>query len=241
MKRVCLFVVIIFLGSNVFSQEVVIEKDVDEQYTGKKGPNLRYYGHFYIGAGMIADFDEEPGTEIKFLRSANMIFGYRYKLKLLSFYALGFDLNFNQHHYFMEGDKKNPFDPDNPLTFDTDEKKLSLTNNALALEVYQRINIGKRGNSLGKYLDLGVSGQWNYIVKETIKKEFSDDQNFYGKSLEVRRKLDYIEDFQYDLTARIGINQLSFYGKYRMNDFFNDKFVMPELPRLSLGVQYAFK
>lgn len=241
MKNVCFFIVFVFLGFQAFSQEVVIEKDVDEQYTGNKGPNLRHYGQFYIGGGMIADYDEETGTEIKFWRSSNFVFGYRYKLKLLSFYALGLDLNFNQHQYFMEGDAENPYDALNPLTFDSDEKKLILTNNALALEVYQRINIGRRGNSLGKYLDLGVSGQWNHTVKETIKKEFTDEQNFYGKSLEVRRQLDYIEAFQYDLTARIGINQFVLYGKYRMTDFFNDKFVMPELPRLSLGVQYAFK
>jgi hypothetical protein len=241
MNKVITFIFLLFLGMNIFSQDVVIDKDVDEQYQTKKGPNYRYYNQFYIGFGGMADFDEETGAKINAWRSSNFIFGYRYKLKLLSFYALGFDLNFNQNIYFMEGDSENPFDALNPLTFDIDEKKQTLTNNAFALEVYQRINIGKRGNSLGKYLDLGVSGQWNHTVKETVKKEFTDEQNYYGKSLDVRRKLDYIEAFQYDLTARIGVNQFVVYGKYRMSDYFNDKFIMPELPRLSLGIQYAFK
>jgi hypothetical protein len=241
MNKVITLIILFFLGLNTFSQDVIIDKDVDEQYQALKGPNYRFYSQFYIGMGAIADFDEEPGAAINFWKSGNFIFGYRYKLKILSFYALGFDLNFNKHQYFMEGDKVNPYDLLNPLTFDVDEKKQVLTNNAFALEVYQRINIGRRGNTLGKYLDLGASAQWNHTVKETVKKEFTDDQNYYGKSLDVRRQLDYLEAFQYDLTARIGINQFALYGKYRMTDFFNDKFVMPELPRLSLGIQYAFK
>ena len=130
MKQILLILLITFFSVlSINAQEVVMDIDVEEQYSSTHGPNMRHYGHIYMGFGLILDFDEEHGAAINPWRSSNFTFGYRYKLKLLSFYAIGLDLNFRIDDYFMEDDEKNPLDGDNPLTFITGEEKHILTNN----------------------------------------------------------------------------------------------------------------
>ncbi|MCK4920135.1 MAG: hypothetical protein KAS71_03760 [Bacteroidales bacterium] len=220
------------------AQDVILEKDVDEQFKGTKGPNMRHFKHLYLGAGTVLDYDEETGASINPLTSAQFIIGYRYKLKLLSFYALGFDLNFKMNRYMFDGDDENPLDLSNPLLIVENEEKHSLTNNGPGLELYQRINIGKRGNTLGKYLDIGVQGQWNMTdVEEYILVNEADP--YFGKSRIINRKLTFIEPVSYGLSARIGINKFAIQGYYRLSDYFRSEFSMSELPRLTIALQFA--
>ncbi len=229
--------VIIFSASG---QEIVLEKNVDEQYKGTHGPNMRHYGHLYIGGGIIPDFDEETGSEIKFWRSGQFLIGYRYKLKMLNFYAVGADLNYRYTKYFIDDDEANPFDPNNPLTFFEGEKKHFLENHGIGLELYQRINIGKRGNSLGFYIDTGFRGQWNISDIEKAVFIIDDEASPAGKSRIKNRRLRYTEPFSYGPSARIGYNKFSLYGYYRLSDYFDTgDFSIPELPRLTVGLQFG--
>ncbi len=240
MKKLLLFFIISCCSFQVFSQKVVISKDVDKQYEGNHGPNMRHYGYFYSGLGVVADYDEEAGSAIKFWGSGEYTVGYRYKLKLLSFYALGLDASFSHTRYNYEKDDINVFDPANPLTYAQNEKRHLLVNNALGLEIYQRINFGRRGNTLGNYLDVGIMGNWNHTVKEVIVKEYDDNAYYAGKSRLVNRKLDFPEPFSYAVSARIGHNKFDIYGRYRLSDYFKDGYDIPELPRLTLGLEMGF-
>lgn len=237
-KLTVLSMFLVFLASSVFAQEIVLEKNVEEQYEEAKGPNMRIFSHIYIGAGGIADFDESNGTSINAWRSGQYIVGYRFKLKVLSFYSLGMDLNYKMDQYFMEGDDTNPFDPLNPLTFTTGEKKQTFTNNGVGLELWQRINIGNRGNNLGKYFDAGFRGQWNISDVEKVIINF-DNAQFNGRQRLYNRRLKYVEEFSYGLSGRIGFDKWIIHGYYRLSDLFKSEFDIPELPRLTIGVQFA--
>ena len=241
MKRIIFLLVLIIAYAFAEAQEVVLSKDVDDQYKGTKGPNMRHYKQAYFGFGWIVDSDEEMGTAINPWKSGQVILGYRYKLKLLSFYALGIDMNFKMNQYYFDGDDENPVDSDNPnpLTNVIGEEKHSLVNNGIGLEFYQRINIGKRGNSLGKYLDTGIRGQWNMTNVEEYTLITKDDP-YVGKTKIINRKLNYLETFSYGLSARIGINKFVLYSYYRLSDSFKPDFEIPELPRLTFGAQIAF-
>lgn len=240
MKIFYSLILVITFSLTARSQEIVLEKDVDEQYKGTHGPNMRHYGHFYLGGGFIPDFDEEPGSEIKFWRSGQFLVGYRYKLKLLNFYALGADLNYRYTKYFMDDDKANPFQVDNPLTFFEGEKRHFLENHGIGLEVYQRINIGKRGNSLGFYIDTGFRGQLNISDIEHAVFIIEDDASPAGKSRIKNRRLKYTEPFSYGPSAKIGYDKFSLYAYYRLSDYFSkEDFSIPELPRLTAGFQFA--
>ena len=245
MKNIFLSTLVILFIFPLNAQEVVLDMDVEDQYKGTRGPNMRHYTHFYIGTGFVMDFDEETGTRIDWWKSNHVLFGYRYKLKLLSFYALGLDLNFMNTRYYFEGRNENPLDPMNPLTYNLERDRHHLHNTGFGLEFYHRINIGRRGNTLGYYLDTGIRGQWNMGDVEKIIIKTDDKNAFAGVTRIKNRKLGYVEPLSYGLTARIGFNKIILHGFYRLSEYFTDRIndavrvEIPELPRLTIGIQYV--
>ncbi len=245
MKKILFSVFFICLLSSLYSQDVLIDKDVQKQYRGKTGPNMRHYGHIYTGYALVTDFDEQTGTSIVWWRSGQYIFGYRYKLKLLSFYAIGLDLSYKRTSYFFEGVSENPFDPANPLTTNVERDRHRLINNGFGIEFYHRINFGKRGNTLGKYLDTGIRAQWNVADTENILIK-DDDPDLPSQRKRIKnRGLTYIMPFSYGLTARFGFNKIIIHANYRLSDYFKEEISpdvdvnIPETPRLALGLQFA--
>lgn len=244
MKQLLLILAFSLLTGTLYSQEIILDKDVEKQYSGKTGPNMRHYGHFYTAYGLVMDYDEQSGTAIEWWRSWQYFTGYRYKLKLLSFYAIGLDLSYKRTSYLFDIDE-NPFDIYNPLTTNLARDKHRLINNGIGLEFYHRINFGKRGNTLGKYLDTGIRGQWNFADVESIL-VINDDPDIPSQRQRIKKRgLSYVKPFSYGLTARIGFNKLIIYGNYRLSDYFeeeiseNNDVNIPELPRLSVGIQFV--
>ncbi len=188
---------------------------------------------------LIPDFDEEGITSINFWKSGEYIIGYRYKRKLNSFYSVGYDVHFKVDNFTLNA--ADLFSNiDNPRVAGT-VKKHHILNNSINLELYQRFNIGPRGNTLGSYFDIGAYGQLNHSVKEVKVLENEDANAFAGKERQIFRKLDYIERFGYGLTCRIGYNKWALYGKYRLSDYFKGSYDLPELPRLKVGIEFAIK
>lgn len=234
------------LSGSMEAQDVMLDMNVEDQYKATRGPNMRHYGQIYVGLGVVPDFDEEEGTAIKWWRSGQFMVGYRYKLKLLSFYAIGLDFSFKTTQYFFEDRDNNPFDEMNPLTYNQERDKHQLVNNGFGLEFYHRINFGRRGNTLGKYLDTGIRAQWNFANVEKILLK-TDDDGVPSKRIKIEnRKLTFIEPLSYGLTARIGFNKFLIHANYRLSDYFKNKISddvaveIPELPRLAVGLQVAF-
>jgi len=232
------FTAVLLFSLGLSAQDVVLDMNVDEQYTEKKGPNMRQYGHFYEGIALVVPYNSVSGAKTDLARSGEFLFGYRYKLKLLSFYAIGFDLSHRWTRYGIASEEL-PTVATNPLSFARDVKRMSLGVSSFGAEAYNRINIGKRGNTLGNYLDLGIKGEWNYNRKLLIK-EIAADGEYFETSRTVQKKLNLIEKFSTVVTARIGINKVMLYGNYRISDLVAGGFTTPELPPLNVGVQLAF-
>lgn len=239
LKRLFLLMISLPLLANLYSQDVLLDMNVEEQFQETSGPNMRNYSHVYISLGAIPDFDEEGITSINFWRSGEYIFGYRYKRKLSSFYSLGYDVNFKVDRFFF--DAADLFSNLENPRIDGQVKKHFLLNNSFNLEIYQRFNFGPRGNILGNYIDMGVYGQLNHSVKEVTILENKLESATTGKERRVYRKLDYIERLGYGFAGRIGHNKWAIYGKYRLSDFFSGEYNLPELPRLTVGIEFAIK
>ncbi len=238
MIKQLIFAVVLFFSLGLSAQDVVLDMNVDEQYTEKKGPNMRQYGHFYEGIAVVVPYNSVSGAKTDLGRSGEFLFGYRYKLKLLSFYAIGFDLNHRWTRYGIASEEL-PAVATNPLSFAKDVRRMSLGVSSFGAEAYNRINIGKRGNTLGNYLDLGIKGEWNYSRKLYIK-ENAVDGDYFETSRSVQKKLNFIEKFSTLVTARVGINKVMLYGTYRISDLIAGGYTTPELPPLNMGVQLAF-
>ena len=96
----------------------------------------------------------------------------------------------------------------------------------------------KRGNQLGKYINIGGYGQWIFLNKLSYK--FSNVSNA-KESKVTHRSLDYIKHLNYGASITLGLKKAACFINYRLSDIFNSPqdtgFI--ELPRLQLGVQMA--
>jgi hypothetical protein len=247
MKKSIAFL-LLFLGClpSASAQKVLLEQNVSEDTIKQNfGPNLKYFGHFYGGFGMIAGL-AGTGSEIDYLKSHEFVMGYRFKYKLSRFYALGFETGLTLQSVFLKQEAGKTLPTSNLY----EKEKLKFTN--LGLGIYNRFNWGKRGNYIGNFIDLGVYG--NLMP---FKAHIYEADQIFGmagpldgiKKIKVRETgLKYISDTNYGFLTRIGFNRYVFYGTYRISDLFEKGFSMvdkqgnklynyAELPRLSLGFQ----
>ncbi|NVO21095.1 MAG: outer membrane beta-barrel protein [Bacteroidetes bacterium] len=221
-----LTLMIVCLSFFAFSQDIVLSQDVkSDSIRPTNGPNLKNYKHLYVGLGFPVFTNEEvnylkPGT------SMVVDYGIRYKRRFNNTFALLADLSVNWASYKIKQDDGKSV----PDTVVNDKAKFQI--NSLTPALFARINVGKRGNYIGNYLDLGAYGNWNW--KKSYKTVNKIDNNQVERN--AINRLSYIEPFAYGLMARIGIGRYAISARYRMSDLFKDG-IHPELPRLTLGLE----
>jgi hypothetical protein len=118
-----------------------------------------------------------------------------------------------------------------------EKERVSL--HSFGLVWFHRLNVGMRGNHLGKYVDLGVYAHLTY----------STLHRFRGKDglYEVEAKItnpSYLgrtipERSSYGLQLAFGWNKVALKGQYRMSDQLND-IRWGDLPRLFVGIELSF-
>jgi hypothetical protein len=226
MKKI-LTILLLSFSIAAFSQEILLSQDVKaDSLRPTRGPNLKNYTHGYIGIGFPL-FTSEAVTYTKPGLSTTFDFGIRYKRKLSPNFAMGLDLgvNFSAYH-IKQGEGKSV--PDSVIN---DKEKFQI--GTTVGSAFARINVGRRGNYIGNYLDLGAYGGWNMQKKHKTTNENEDGE----KVKESTTRLTYIENFSYGLLGRIGIGRYALTSRYRLSDIFDASAEMPELPRLILGLE----
>ena len=173
MKSIFTLLFIIALMQISFSQDVLFNETVNsDSVIETKGPNLKHYKHTYIGFGFAAMQSENKSSNIELGPSSNFIFGYRNKLKISNFYAVGYDVSYNLSWYRLSQTK----DKLTPDAFQNDKERLTFQN--LEFSVYNRFNFGKRGNIIGKFIDLGAYADWTFLCSHFIKNKISSQNNY---------------------------------------------------------------
>ncbi len=211
------------------AQDVLFNETVNsDSVIEKNGPNLKHYKHPYIGFGFAATQSENKSSNVDLGLSSNFIFGYRTKLKISNFYAIGYDISYNLSWYRLSqtNDKRTPDSLQN------DKERLTFHNFELGL--YNRFNFGKRGNIIGKFIDLGAYADWTFLCSHFTKNKNDANDNIYKTKV---THLKYYEAFNYGVLTRIGINRWVVYANYRLSDLFKSSYNYAELPRLTIGVQ----
>ncbi|MCF8374660.1 MAG: hypothetical protein K9H64_23780 [Bacteroidales bacterium] len=236
MKKTILLSIFLLASVITYSQRVLLEENLANDTSEVKwGQNLRHYGHFYFGLSIPSN-PAEKGSEIMHGNSLSFDVGYRYKLKLCNWYALGADLNFSTNAYRLKQDAKTKILPDS-----IEHDKESILAPGMKFEIYQRFNFGKRGNHVGDYLDIGAYGTYFFATRHyTMDKNPTEDL----KKLEITETgLDYMENTEYGISVRAGHGQWVIFGKYRLSDLFkttaNYPVKLPELPALRIGVEIS--
>lgn len=226
MKRI-ITLILLLISLGAFSQDILLQQNVKaDTVRPTRGPNLRNYVHGYVGLGFPVYTNEDvnytkPGA------SSTFDFGIRYKRKITGFLAVGLDLGVFATAYKLKQDQPKTV----PDTILNDKEKFQI--NSTVSSAYVRINVGRRGNYIGNFLDLGAYGGWNMVKKhKTINK------NEAGEKVKVlTSKLKYVENFSYGILARVGSSRYALTARYRLSDIFASSYAMPELPRLTVGVE----
>ena len=191
------------------------------------GPNLSRFTHIFIGLGITVD-EGEKGAATKHGFPGEIFFGTRTKYKIGSVYSLGYEFGAHWQYYRLEQEQEKIL----PDTFIHDAERFDMI--LPHLTFFQRFNFDPgRGNYIGKYLDIGISGFGALSFAHVAKKENADD----SKSKVVTRHLPYTEKLGYSSTARLANNRFVLYATYRISDFFKSKYGYPELPRLMVGLE----
>ncbi len=238
--RKYLFIFLMSLSfSAAHSQTVLMHEDVSKLdiQKPKYGQNMANFDHWYVDFGFAAQQSEGKGADIRYGFSHSFSVGNRYKRKIAKFLALGVDVSYLYMVYDIKQNTEKLI-PDN-IEHKTEKFRL----NTLYGDVFFRFNFGRRGNIVGKFLDLGVYGDWGFSNKHlTIDKvDFGNLPNGYKEVKMVHRNLSYFNDLNYGLVSRIGFNRYVVFATYRVSDFFSKEFKNTiadvELPRLTVGFQ----
>ena len=214
--------IVIFLN-NINAQTVVLNGYFPDSIPSKWGPNLKHYAHFYIDYGVFVDPSSKKFITSEVSFSDAFVFGVRYKLRIAQFYAMGLAVELGSDNFKM----KNNF-----LTKAYDEKEIFKIYNT-TFEYYNRINFGRRGNHLGKYIDFGVFGKWNFNPVNIYKKKI--ENNWFKKSKTVLSGIDYFEPFVYGVKIRLGFNRYVISGSYRLNQLVSEEGA--DFPKILVGLQ----
>lgn len=217
------------------AQEVLQYVDVEKETAPTNwGPNRSNFGHLYFQIGFFVSEPEAESSAINYGKSGHYELGYRYKKKIFNFFAAGFDIKYSSlTHYLSKTSSKNL-----PTTINHDKETIKL--HFAGATVYNRINIGKRGDRTGFFIDYGVYGNWCFnSVHKTIDKYATPHTLLHAGKIESKMtRLDYIEPLEYGFTGRIGFNQVAVYARYRYSDHFTEQYpAFMEFPRLILGIE----
>jgi len=224
--------IILFFNLTVFqrleAQRYILRMDeaVDSSESNV-GKNARHYNHSFIGYGFIFGPADQGAASMPFSTRA-FVYGSRYKRKLSNIFAFGFDFFYKFQAYRMVQDSLKTV----PNALLNDVERMLFHSGVIS--PYFRINFNKkRGNKLGKYLDLGAYGE--FIVAHVLFQKNTLSNGVTTRSRSTNYK--YFNRINYGANFRIGGDRLALFGSYRLSDIFYPSLDMPEFSRITLGLQ----
>lgn len=212
------------------AQQVLVQANVaDDTVKTAFGPNRRWFGHGYVGLGLVAG-PARPGAALRYgPLSAEARVGGRLKRRLSQSVALCGDLAYSYLRYELAQE------PGKLVPAPSLHEREYLALHQLVGEVAVRLNYGRRGNVVGRYVDLLAGGSWAAATRHS-----TEDAPAPGiKSVETtERGLPYLRRFGGSAGARLGVDRYALVGRYRFTTAFASGYgAWPELPRWVVGIE----
>ena len=218
------------LAISTYSQqgEDKYNRDLDSLTLRKRGPNLDYYGHFFIGYGLIAGADSDSARLI-YGKSSAFSLGHLWKWRMAKWLEIGFDVEYHYASFHLKQDSSKI------VPNSTIHKREKIVFNSLQTVPFVRFILRNRYHSTGTFIDLGGFAGYNYRIKnQTLERDQTPGS---GKTKTVNVNLKYTEDFDYGLLGRVGFNRFVIYGRYRLSNLFTEESDLPELPNFEIGLR----
>ncbi|WP_345236336.1 hypothetical protein [Hymenobacter saemangeumensis] len=218
----------------VRAQQVLVQANVaTDTIPSVFGPNRRYFAHLYLGYGLVAGPSGGPGTPLRYgLASAELQGGVRLKRRFTQALALNLDLRYAYLSYALAQTQAKTL-PSPRLHL-----RESLALHQLQPELSLRLNAGRRGNTVGHYLDLLAWGSWAMASTHTTE----DEPGPGVSSLETtERGLAYLRRWGGGVGARLGADRYALLARYRVSSAFSSDYASyPELPRWVIGLELGW-
>lgn len=205
-----------------------------EEKISKWGNFSKHYMTGYFSWSMyIPTTFMEKNYSVKYGKSIDYNFGFRYKYNICSWYSIGTNLEIGGQSFSLTKERLD-FSPADIPPYDSKIEKNKFVTFRTNLELYQRFNFLKGGTGC-LFLDLGIYGgvsSWGK-VKQEIKFEASKI------SLSKEQKLNN-ELFDYGVRARFGYSWFALYAQYKIaNNYYNKDYFFIALPKLSVGFELS--
>ncbi|GAA4007210.1 hypothetical protein GCM10022408_18890 [Hymenobacter fastidiosus] len=216
------------LAQRVLLRESVAEDTVRATF----GPNRAYYNHAYLSYGFVAGASRE-GAQLRYGRSAEVQLGVRNKWRLTRQVALGLDARYARPVYQLAQNAQKVVP--NPRL----HRREYLALPQVQTEGFLRLNFGRRGNAIGRYVDVLGWGGW---VISSVH-HYADGATAGARRVQTaERGLTYVNRWTYGAGTRLGSGRYALVGRYRFSDVFRpaDQARYPELPRWVLGLELSW-
>jgi hypothetical protein len=231
MRATILLTCLVVAGFTLRAQTKVLEMEVptDSMAGGQSGENRRHFVHMFFDGGLIADI-KNPSGNYDFLRSFNSGLGVLYKLKFTEWLSTGLEVELEHYTYRLKDDRPGVF-PDTVLH---DKEKVQQM--LISGSYFIRLNMDDRGNTMGKFFDMGMGGGL-----QIGSRYLAEDELPGGQIREVKiRKYEATLPNTWYLFGRLGVNNMVLFGKYRMQGLFKPEMAFPAAPDLTIGLRLCF-
>jgi hypothetical protein len=219
-----------FLLHSTFStgQEVLLDmKQAVDSIEPKTGKNRAQYTHAYLAYGFILGPSDAGAATIPF-STREILYGVRHKRKLSNAFALGYDLIYKYQAFVLQQDSIKTL----PNKLLNDRERMIF--HYATLGFYFRTNFDKlRGNKLGKFLDIGAYG--DYVFSHVLFQRNELSSGVVNRTRSTKHS--YFNRFNYGANMRFGTDRFSVYAAYRLSDIFYPSLDLPEMSRLTIGLQ----
>ena len=212
------------------AQQVLVQGNVaNDTLPATFGPNRRYFLHLYAAGSLVAG-PAETGAAVRYgLPSAEWQIGLRLKRRFTQTLALNLDLRYAYLRYALVQNGQKTL----PDARQHDKETLGL--HLLQLEPSLRLNAGRRGNIVGRYLDLLAWGGPVLGSRHVV-----EDEPAPGVSQveTIESGLPYVRRWAGGVGLRLGLDRYAFTARYRLSPSFTPAYAAwPELPRGTVGLE----
>lgn len=221
---------LLFASAAAQAQQVMVQANVAEDTLKNSfGPNRKLFVHSYVGYGLVAGAGGS-GAAVRYgFPSYEVQAGARCKRRFSQTFALNLDARYAYLRYALaQNDQKT-------LPTSAQHRAENLALHQLQAEISLRLNAGRRGNAIGRYLDLLAWGSWAAATRHE-----TDDEPAPGiGSVEtIEAGLPYLRRFGGGVGARLGSDRYAVVARCRLSSVFVDDYAAwPELPRWILGLE----
>jgi hypothetical protein len=232
MKKIFALLILVALVSAAYSQIVVVDETVTpiDSTRPDLGPNGKRMFNPFIGYHFAIPTETNDRAPVSMGVSNGFRIGYMWKFRINNILSFGYLADFNTFNFRYKQNAAKDF-PDTLI-----HQSQSIGINTAGAGLFFRINFdARRGNVMGHYIDLGAYADFNFSRYYKSK-----DENDFDEIVRTRiSKLTFVEKYQYGLYAAIGLNRVTFFGRYRISDVFKSPYMSAEPPRLNVGIGFS--